>query len=295
MPTLASRISNRKRHAIVGLLITTAFGIQCVRLTSQYAKSPTAVSERVYAAAVMPDIRLDDPDQALAASDPLAFLRQCRQRYDRAVQDYTCTFTKQELIKKHLGPEQQMLVKFRSEPTSVNMKWILNADQADQVTYIQNRWIDSDGKELAWCKPAGAIIKLFIKKIQQPIHGSRAETASRRTIDQFGFRTTLDLIMVYCEKAAKSGELDLRYIGPSTIDGRPTLMFERLLPYTGQEEPYPDRLLVFHIDREWLLPTACFSYADDDSQQLLGKYITTDVTFNNGLSDEDFGPDSLGS
>ena len=105
----------------------------------------------------------------------------------------------------------------------------------------------------------------------------------------------MDLILVYSEKAAKSGELDLRYMGPSNFNGRPTLMFERRLPYTGQERPYPDRLLVFHIDRQWLLPTACFSYADDDSQQLLGKYITTDVTFNSGLSDEDFGPDSLGS
>ena len=175
------------------------------------------------------------------------------------------------------------------------MKWVFNAGDAAHVTYIKDRWVDGKGRELAWCKPAGAIASLFISKIKMPIHGKFAERASRRTIDQFGFLNTLDLIIRYSQKAADEGILNLRYLGGSAYAGRPTFVFERVLPYTGQERPYPDRLLVFHIDREYLLPTACLSYADDAGHDLLGKYIITDVTFNNGFTDKDFDPDTLGT
>ena len=65
-------------------------------------------------------------------------------------------------------------------------------------------------------------------------------------------------------------------------------MIERRLPYTGEDGPYPDRLLAVFIDSEWLVPTGCFAYADDAKQDLLGSYVLTDVEFNTGLSDEDF-------
>ncbi len=48
------------------------------------------------------------------------------------------------------------------------------------------------------------------------------------------------------------------------IGGRPTYVFERWLPYTEPDDPYPDRLLEIHVDRELLLVTACFAYSDDE-------------------------------
>jgi len=231
--------------------------------------------------------------EQLARTKPLDFLLRCRDRYARTVRDYSCTFIKQERIGNRITPEQVTRVKFREEPYSVNMVWTHNAADAAQVTYIEGRWRDGNGQDMAWCKPAGAIAKLFIKKILQPIHGKRAAKASRRTIDQFGFANTLNLIIYYSQKAAAEGTLDLRYVGLGAINGRPTYVFERRLPYTGEEEPYPDRLLVFHIDREWLLPTACFSYADDEGKVLLGKYLLTDPAFNNGFTDADFSPETL--
>jgi len=65
-------------------------------------------------------------------------------------------------------------------------------------------------------------------------------------------------------------------------------VIERILPYTGEEGEYPDRLLVVHIDKQWLVPTACICYADLDRTELLGKYVYTDVQLNVGLTDADF-------
>jgi hypothetical protein len=276
------------------VLITAALGVQCHHAANRTAprRVPIAV-EPAQAAALASHSSMADPAEQLVRSDPLRFLRRCRENYASTIDDYTCTFTKQERIRGKITPEQETRVKFRSQPYSVNMEWLRNAGDAAHVVYVEDRWHNKKGEEMAWCKPAGAIAKIFISKIQQPINGKRAGKASRRTIDQFGYANTLDLIIHYSEKAAAEGLLDLRYAGTGSIDGRPTYVFERLLPYTGEEQPYPDRLLVTHIDQEWLLPTACFSYADDEGQELLGKYLLTDASFNVGLTDADFGPEAL--
>ena len=238
--------------------------------------------------------KMNRPDETLASRNPLAFLQRCRAFYHQYYRDYSCTFVKQELIGGTVGLEQEMAVKFREEPYSVNIRWVRNADDARHVVYIADRWKDDQGLDQAWCEPAGPIARLFVSKIKQPIHGGRANRASRRTIDQFGFGQTLDLIIIYNERAAADGVLDLRYMGESSFDGRPTYLFERRLPYTGQEHPYPDRLLVIHIDQQWLVPTACYSYADEERQQLLGKYLLKDAVFNRGYTDADFDPADIG-
>ena len=279
---------------MVGLLICAALGVQCHDASRNGGPSSLAISvtERLPTAAVVTSVSSELAQ--LAASDPLAMLYRCRENYDRNIRDYSCTFVKQELVRGKITPEQRTEVKFRESPFSVNMEWVRNPGDAAQVTYIEGRWKDEDGQDQAWCEPAGAIARLFVSKILQPIHGNRAEKASRRTIDQFGFRNTLGLIIQYCEKAADEGVLDLRYVGVGMVRDRPTFVFERRLPYTGQERPYPDRLLVYHIDQEWLLPTACSSYADDAGDELLGRYVLTDVKFNVGFTDADFGPETLG-
>ena len=214
----------------------------------------------------------------LARRDPIGFLRLCRERYH--FRDYTCTFIKQELIGNRLGKAQEISVRFREEPFSVDMAWVKNADQAERALYVENAWKDGKGRELAWFKPAGALLKLIVPKIKQPIFGRRAKAASRRSLDQFGFSRTLDLIIKYVEKGRRNNELDLRYVREGSIKGRPTYVFERFLPYDGREEHYPDYLLRYHIDQEWLIPSACFSYSDREGKQLLGSYVMTDVTFD---------------
>jgi hypothetical protein len=174
------------------------------------------------------------------------------------------------------------------------MTFTRNPGAAARALYVAGKWNDSEGNAQAWVNPANSIIKTFLPRTRQPIHGARARNESRRTLDQFGFERSLELILRYSHQAKAEGILDLRYIGPGSVEGRPTYVFHRVLPYTGEGGPYPDRLLVIHIDQEHLVPTACTAYADIEGQQLLGRYVYTNVELNPGYSDEDFDPDIIG-
>ncbi|MFQ5495710.1 MAG: DUF1571 domain-containing protein, partial [Phycisphaerae bacterium] len=225
--------------------------------------------------------------EELAATDPLAFLRHCRRRYERNVRDYRCRFHKRERRGGVLPPEEEMQILFREEPYSVDMRWVRNPGMARRVNYVAGRWV-KNGKELMLVQPAGWIGLLVPNGVKRDIHGPQARRAARSTIDRFGFKHTLDTIIACCERSAGDAGYDLRYVGPASFDGRPTLMLERRLPYTGPDGPYPDRLLVMHIDQEWLVPVACYGYADDLKQVLTGSYLTTSVEMNVGLDDDDF-------
>jgi len=238
-----------------------------------------------------------DDLQRLAAADPLQFLKMCQRHYDETITDYRCVFILQERLNGRLGPEQEMEVMFRQSPFSVNMHWLRNPALAKRANYVAGRWKDAQGNELALFQPAG-VIGLLIPSMKRDIHGPVARRSSRRPMDQFGFKNTLDLIIYYCIKAQGNDRYDLRYAGVGQVDDRPTFVFKRFLPYTGPEGEYPDRLAVFHIDQEMLVPISTTAYADvsgdDDAttastgRRLLGRYIFTRVEYNVGLTDADF-------
>jgi hypothetical protein len=256
--------------------------------------SPQASAEtpRGALAGSLPDVRLEpaagDSFAALARHDPVRALRAGLARYEARVSDYTCTFVKQERVDGRLLPEQEMQVRFREKPFSVNMLWTRNADKAKRIVYVEGQWTGKHGERLAAVEPAGSIARLFVANVFRPIDGNEARAAGRKTIDQFGFANTLRRILKFCDLAAKRKELDIKYVGEGSLAGRPTYMFERRLPYTDDHGLYPDRLLIIHVDKEYLLPTSCASYADEGKTELLGRYILRNVQFNVGLTDSDF-------
>lgn len=226
---------------------------------------------------------------ALAQADPLAVIRRGIEQCDRELRDYRCTFIKQERVQGKLRDEEQIDVRYRREPKSVFMVWERNADQAKRALYIDAAaFRDADGQPLAKVEPAGAIARLFVSEVLIPVRGERARATSRRTIDEFGFRETYAILERYNTLAQARGKLEFRFEGVSEIDSRPTLVFVRYLPYDGKSSEFPDAKMVMHIDQQWLVPTAIYSYADRAGTQLLGRYLFTNVQINPGLSDKDF-------
>jgi hypothetical protein len=225
----------------------------------------------------------------LVRQDPMTLPRVALQRYEAQVCEYRCTLYKRERIQGKLGKVEQIDVKFRDKPYSIFMKWQRNEDEVKRALFIDSpQYVDDKGRKVAKVEPAGAIVRLFISEVEIPIHGKRSREASRRTIDQFGFKYVLDLLIRYNALAEQNGVLDYRYAGVGRIDGRPTFIFERYLPYHGEGGKYPDAKLVIHIDQEWLLPTALYSYADRAGRTLLGSYVFTNVKLNPGFSERDF-------
>jgi len=228
-----------------------------------------------------------DKYEQLARRDPIEFLQTCRREYDRRVTDYRCLFIKRERVNGAMSSEQEIDVAYREKPFSVHMNWIKNPGRAKEVSYVKDRWVE-DGRQLALIKPAGVLGLLVPGGVKRDIRGKDVRTASRKTIDQYGFRNSLDLIIKFCIMAQGQPGYELNYLGIAEFDGRESYVLQRRLPFTAEDDPYPDRLLLIYIDREWLVPTGCFAYADDAGTELLGQYVSKQVAINIGLSDADF-------
>ena len=218
-------------------------------------------------------------------TDPAEILRLAQQRCEAGVRDYKCVFTKRERIGGKLKDEEAMSVLYRNDPRSVYMTWIRNPQRAKRCVYVRGRNVGKHGEEQALVEPAGAIARLFVSQVNVPIHGDDARAASRYPIDCFGFHTTLARLNADNERFAEDGAVQWQFEGSGTVDGRPTWVLARLLPYTGPEGRYPDARLVVHLDQEWLLPVAIYSYGDRQERKLLGSYVSTQVQLNPGLGD----------
>lgn len=280
------------------LVLGASFAIQCQRAmvnrnAEMVASPPVAPRAEQAFASPAAEVQVSARSvEARAAQDPVAFFESLLDGYDRGVRDYTCTFSKQERLGDALGPMQVVEVMFRERPLSVRFRWIKNQDKCARVLYVAKQWV-KDGNELAVVEP-GAIARLVVPYVMRPIHGDDAKRSSRRTIDQFGFRNTLALTLKYAKLAREQGVGDFHYRGTSEVDGRETLLFERHLPFTGDENAWPDRVLVVHIDKECLLPVLCQSYADDAKCVLLGHYQMSDAKFNLNLPDSAFTKEGMG-
>jgi hypothetical protein len=228
------------------------------------------------------------PLTSLASRDPLALMRMAQRQCEQQIRDYSCVFVRQEKIGDKLTPQQHIRVLYRQEPQSVLMTWVRNADRIRRALYVAGRHASGDGMERALVEPAGALVRLAAKKLLIPIHGPLARASSRKTIDQFGFTSTFKLLE-HCHKLAQErGVLDLRYAGQGRVDGRPTYVLVRHLPYAGPEGEFPDARLVLHLDQEWLVPVAVHSYADHEGRELLGSYVFTQLKLNQNFEEATF-------
>lgn len=264
---------------ITGALIVA--GPPVVWLAANVPPTPRGPASPPVALASDQQVSADQTLERLAKRDPMALVHLGKKRYDQNVRQFKAVLLKQERLDGNLSELQEIELRYREDPFSVYMIWKSGADQARRALHVDNNeFVDDEGRKLTRVEPAGAIARLFVKDIMIPMHGEKARKASRRTIDEAGFRSTFDLLETYNAIAKERGVLDLNYRGTSTIDGRPTYVIVRDLPYAGPDGPYPDARMVLHLDQEWLLPVAVYSYADHQEEELLGSYVFSNIEIN---------------
>ena len=226
---------------------------------------------------------------AKAVPDPMALVEAGQTRYRETVREYRCVLTKQEMLGNGLSDVQEIEVRFRDAPRAIYMFWNKNPAKARRALYMDGPdYVNGRGEPMVRVEPNGAVARLFTKDVMVKAHGADARKSSRRTIDECGFDSTFALLKRFNAIAEERGVLDLRYAGAGTIDGRPTHVIVRDLPYEGSDGPYPDARMVLHLDQEWLLPVAVYSYADHQERQLLGSYVFTNVELNPGFDERTF-------
>jgi hypothetical protein len=286
--------TRREACALVGLSLAVSFCSQWQQLAATASAIQEPWGERsgpdlsALAATVSPPTPLAVPLRTLIKTDPTDFFRGAIERYERSGHDYTCTFSKQERIGGHLMPEQVMQVRFREKPFSVDMLWVKNAGKARRAIYVEGRWRGKHGEKLALVEPTGVIARFLVAHVLRPIDGSDARQAARHPIDHFGFANTLRLILEDCDLGAQREDFTVRYVGESTIGGRPTYLVELRWADIDETHEDPQQLLVVDVDQEYLLPTCCALYADEAGTELLERYVMTDIEFDVGLTDRDF-------
>ncbi len=284
-------LASRRVRIVGALVVASLAGAACHQAMNRGAVRSAVALEAVAQAKMPLPTDAMDPFEASARRDPLSALRQASQECERLVRDYICTFVKQEQVQGRLRKAQDIRVQCRTEPFSVLMEWETNKDKCDRVLYVKGKWRNGKGGDQAWADPAGWAIDILLGPkggVLQNIHGGMAKATARRTVDQFGFINTFDLLLLYSDMARERGELDLAYLGQSELNGRPTYLFRRRLPYTGEDGRYPERLLLAHLDRDTHLPIGVFTWADDEKQELLGSYVFKDIELNPGLPAEVF-------
>lgn len=295
-------LHNGRIRVIVGLALLAGLIIQCQRALTADDSSVEALPasaprkpdpSMAFAAPAVIQPREGETLEAMAARDPLGFFQMALGRYDRTVRDYTCTFTKQELVSGKLTDEQVMNAMFREKPFSVRLEWKKNADKCSRVLYVADQWIEK-GQQMAVVEPAGSIAQLFVSYVMRPINGDEARKSSRRTLDQFGLRNSLELTLKYARLSQEKNVLNFSFKGTGEVDGRQTLTFERRLPYVDDKGLWPDRVLEVQIDRELLVPLLCTAYADDAKKVLLGRYKTSAIKLNTNLPDSTFTKEGMG-
>ena len=218
---------------------------------------------------------------ARAKQNPSILWRLGRERYERDVKAYRCSLFKQELLPDGLTDLQEIEVRYRVSPETVFMIWRKNESNVRRAMWIDDpAFIDSDGQRLARVEPAGAIIRIFTTDVKMPITGGIAAKSSRRSIKDCNFGNSFMLLEHYHKLAAERGVLDEKFVGTGTIDGRPTFITERHLPYEGDGKVFPDAKQIVHFDQELLLPIAMYSYADHAGKKLLGSYVFTRIELN---------------
>ncbi len=223
----------------------------------------------------------------LVARDPLGFLIACRGHYLETIRDYRCLFRKLERSAGVLQPEEHIRIRFRERPYSVDMKWIKNARRAARLTYVKGRWTNGD-KELAHIHPAGVLGLLAPFGVKRDIHGPDLATEARGTVDQFGYRMTLETIVENCRRASGHPDYELQFVTTTMFHDRLCYHLVRKLPRGGGPDNYPNRLLDIYIDCERLVPIGTLAYTDDARETLLESYLLIEPEFNVGLMDEDF-------
>ncbi len=275
-----------------GLLLITPLAIWFVTSVHIPAapNSPAITTADGRTSAVPADLVPTASIEHLLTTNPMAVIRMGRERYDREVREWRAVLTKQELLPDGLSAVQEVDVRYRNSPRTVFMVWKTNPTGARRALYVPGdpRFMDSQGRALARVEPHGTLVRLVTTDVFVQIHGPDAKKNSRRTIDECGFASTFALLEKFNGIAETRGVLDFRYVGDGEIDGRPTYVLKRTLPYEGPDGPFPDARMVLHLEKDRLLPVAVYSYADVTEKQLLGSYVFTQVEVNPGLTESDF-------
>src|SRR5262249_47863315 len=142
--------------------------------------------------------------EKLARTDPMAFLRQAIQRYERDVRSYHALLIKQERVQGNLGPVEHVEVWFRESPFSVRMDWKKGFGLAARTAFVQG-----ENNDQLLVKPYGwrGLVGVILRDPEDAV----AKKSSRYPITKFGLKIGMQNTLKAWEAADKRGDLQVLF------------------------------------------------------------------------------------
>jgi hypothetical protein len=265
MPLRASRCVFRSASLLLTLWASAAF-------SQGRPSSPTPSSSGL------------DPTKGSEAARALALLEEARRSYAQ-VRDYQCVFIKRERIEGELRPHEFVLMKVRTHPFSVYMRW-LRPYEGREVLYVPHLY----GNQLI-AHEAG--VKGVVTVELDP-HGERALREARYPITEAGLGKMIEKLQNRWTQAAKDSRFRFEVKAKARVGNRGCWCVKTSAPMDRTRYDYY-RTRVF-FDEELKLPIRFEGYvwptpAEPDGV-LVEEYTYDRLQLNVGLTDLDFRQDN---
>ena len=204
-------------------------------------------------------------------------IEEMRQAYGR-VDHYTATFLLQERVDRELGPNQQLLLKFK-KPLKIYLRWLKGKHEGRQALYPAG----VDGNEL-WVR-----LPLLVGSVTVSLdpQSPRARKDSRHAITDIGIGKLVDFVTENASRGLQRGELTIEDSGHRITFDRPAQRYILNFPADPAKGYYCMTALI-DVDREYQLPV--YTEIFDWHSQMIERYGYRDVRINPGLTDADFDP-----
>jgi len=193
---------------------------------------------------------------------------------------YTALFHKQELIQSNLTEEETIFLKFK-KPFNVYMKWIKEPHMGRESLYVEG--FNKNRVKVRECGLAGVML------LDLDPNGSLIMKGSRHPITDSGLEHMVRLVYENLAKGMKTGEVEFRNHGWSTVYEQGTRKAEIIFPRDRAKGYYCYRA-VLYLDTVKKLPIRVQIYDWDNA--LVESYGYEALKLDAGLSETDFDPDN---
>jgi hypothetical protein len=201
----------------------------------------------------------------------------------RKMPAYTCTFSKQEQLKKGPPTRQTMALKFRREPFSVYLKYV-DPNAGREVIYVEGR---NNGK--LHVHEASGLASLIGTITLMPTC-NEAMKDNKYPLTMIGMEKMLDGFIVEWEEAQKHSDTRVQHYPLAKIGETPCLMYE--VTHPQQREPFKFHIGRVYFDKKTLLPIRAEHHAfpakSGAEPQLVEEYSYIDVKPEASLAESDF-------
>lgn len=223
------------------------------------------------------------PEKPSDFDQALRIIAQARAAY-QAVQDYTCTFVKHEVIGGQLQPENVLAMKVKAQPFSVHFKWQApKALEGQECCYVT-------GKHNGILRGKSPGVLGVIGFVNVALTDPQVVNSSRYPITDAGIGHLIERLAKRWpeEKARQRTVLTVRNY---EISGKRCARVETVNPNSQPGEFFCYRSVIY-FDHETKLPIRAELYdwpkADSPTGAFLESYNYVNLKLNVSLTDKDF-------